>query len=61
MLALTARELAALEGQLDRERILAERAKDGAAALRDPQLRAKLEMAAARHREHFSRLLELLC
>lgn len=60
MAALTVRELEALEQQLDREMILAERSKACAAAAEDPQIRIRLEQAAACHRRHFGRLLSLL-
>lgn len=60
MAGLSVKELAALEQQLDRERTLRGKAKRYAEEVSDPQIRAKLEQAAACHQEHFLRLLNLL-
>ncbi|MCI8497428.1 MAG: spore coat protein [Clostridiales bacterium] len=60
MTDLSAKELKALEDQLQRERDLTRTFKSMAGEASDPQLKAKYEQIASRHQEHFSRLFGYL-
>ena len=57
MSGLTDRELAALEDQLALEQAIIKKAKLYARQCGDPQLRTKCEQIAARHQNHYTRLL----
>ena len=60
MANLTTKELAAIEDQLGVEQTLVKKYKMYAQQCTDPQLKTKCEQTAARHQEHFSRLLNQL-
>ena len=57
MANLTAKELAHLEDQLGMEQLLVTKYKSIAGMTGDPQLKTKCEQIAARHQEHYKRLL----
>lgn len=57
MAGITSKELTALEDQLDYEQVLVKKCDTYAAQCTDPQLRTKCEQMAARHRDHFNRLM----
>ncbi len=54
---ITAKELEALEDQLNTEQMLVKKCHTYAGQCTDPQLRAKCEQMAARHQDHFNRLM----
>ncbi|MGI5893985.1 MAG: spore coat protein [Candidatus Merdivicinus sp.] len=56
---MTARELAAVQDQLNLEGSLVRKYQMFAQTCVDPQLRTKCEEIAARHRNHYQSLLEL--
>lgn len=57
MSGLTSKELGALEDQLAMEQALIKKAKLYARQCTDPQIRTKCEQIAARHQNHYTRLL----
>jgi hypothetical protein len=60
MANLTSKELSALEDQLNYEQILVKKFHTFASGLSDPQLRTKCEQVAAKHQDHFNRLMNYL-
>ena len=58
---ITTREFGSLQEQLDNEQLLVNKYRAYAVQIADPQLRTKFEQLAARHQEHFNRLLNYLC
>lgn len=59
-MALTAKELTAIEDQLNTEKLLTSKCKSYAQSMEDPELRQKIETMAGRHRAHFEKLLGFL-
>lgn len=57
MPGITSNELATLEDQLNSELVLVKKYHTYAAQCTDPQLRSKCEQVAARHQDHFNRLM----
>lgn len=57
MANITSKELSALEDQLNYEQVLVKKYRTYAASCADPQLRTKCEQVAARHQDHFNRLM----
>ncbi len=57
---MTRRELQALSQQLQEEKALVETFKTYAQRCEDPQLRIKCEQVAAKHQEHYNKLLHHL-
>ena len=57
---LSAKELSAIEAQLENEQLLVQKYKLFASSCADPQLRAECEQVAAQHQEHFSQLFQQL-
>ncbi len=60
MAQLTSKELAAIEDQLGAEQILIKKATLYAQTSTDPQLKTKCEQIAAKHQNHFNRLMNTL-
>lgn len=56
-MAITSSELTALEEQINFEQMLVKKYHTYAAQCVDPQLRTKCEQVAARHQDHFNRLM----
>lgn len=56
----TDRELETLQGLLGSELVLVKKYRFFATSCTDPQLRVKFQQMAARHTDHFSRLLSYL-
>lgn len=54
---LTGKELSFLEEQLEQEQLLIQKFKMYSKGCTDPQLKQKYEQIAARHLDHFTRLL----
>lgn len=57
MASITAKELNAVEDQLNLEQVLVKKYHTFAAQCADPQLKTKCEQIAARHQDHFNRLM----
>lgn len=57
---LTSKELTALEDQLNYEQILVKKYRTYSSQCSDPQLKTKCEQVAARHQDHFNRLMSHL-
>lgn len=57
---MTLKELDALESQLTCEQTLVKKFVSLATSCTDPQLKAKFQQIAARHQDHFNRLLKHL-
>lgn len=57
MAALSAKELSAIEEQLSLEQTMIKKYKMYAKACTDPQLKTKCEQIAAKHQNHFCRLI----
>lgn len=57
MASITAKELNAVEDQLNLEQVLVKKYHTFAAQCVDPQLKTKCEQIAARHQDHFNRLM----
>ena len=60
MATLTAKELGFLEDQLTMEQLLVKKFKNIAAQTDDPQIKSKCEQIAAKHSEHYSRMMSYL-
>jgi hypothetical protein len=60
MSELTVNELNTMQEQLNRERMMVKKYKMYAHACTDPQLRQKCEQVAAKHQDHYLRLLNQL-
>lgn len=60
MANLTSKELSALEDQLSAEQMLVKKYRAYAGLCTDPQIKAKCEQVAAKHQEHFNRLMNHL-
>ena len=54
---MTVKELSALEQQLTMEQLLIKKYRTYANRITDPQLRTKCQQVAARHQEHYTRLM----
>ncbi len=54
---LTTKELSSLEEQLEQEQLLVKKFKMYSEGCTDPQLKQKCEQIAARHQDHYTRLL----
>ena len=59
-LNLTAKELSAIEDQLESEKLLIQKCRAFAMMCEDPELRKKCEGMAGKHQGHYDRLLEFL-
>ena len=59
-MSLSSKELLALEDQLNYEQVLVKKYKSFAVQCTDPQLKTKCEQIAARHQDHFNRLISHL-
>ncbi len=59
-LTITAKELSALEDQLNGEKLLATKCKAYAQVCEDPELRQKMETLAGKHQQHYEKLLSFL-
>ncbi|WP_312645226.1 spore coat protein [Hydrogenoanaerobacterium sp.] len=57
MANLTSKELSAIEDQLSVEQNLIKKYKMYSQASTDPQLKAKCEQVAAKHQDHFNKLM----
>jgi hypothetical protein len=57
MASITSKELSALEDQLNCEQVLVKKYHIFAGQCVDPQLKTKCEQIAARHQDHFNRLM----
>ena len=57
MANLTAKELAALEDQLNYEQVLIKKFKDYSQAASDPQIKNSCEQIANQHKQHFDTLM----
>lgn len=57
---LTAKELTAIEDQLESEKLLIEKCRAFAVMCDDPELRKKCENMAGKHQGHYDKLLEFL-
>ena len=57
MANLTSKELSAIEDQLGQEQLLVKKYKLYAQTATDPQIKTKCEQVAAKHQEHFDKLL----
>jgi hypothetical protein len=57
MASITSKELSALEDQLNCEQVLVKKYYTFASQCVDPQLTTKCEQVAARHQDHFNRLM----
>lgn len=60
MPTLTAKELQALETQLELEQLLACKCRDAASATADPSLRSQFRSYAQQHKIHYRILLQFL-
>ena len=60
MAQLTEKELSMIEDQLSAEMLLEAKFKSYAQEVSDPQLKAKCEQMAGKHKNHYERLLTLL-
>lgn len=60
MANLTSKELSAIEDQLNIEQVLVKKYRTFATQVQDPQLKTKCEQVAARHQDHFNRLISHL-
>lgn len=60
MANLTAKELSAITDQLKVEQTMINKFKAYAETMKDPQLKTKCEQIAARHQNHYTRLLSQL-
>ena len=60
MANLTSKELTALEDQLGMEQLLIAKYKSVAGMTTDPKIKTKCEQIAAKHQEHYKRLLNHL-
>lgn len=60
MANITAKELTAIEDQLGVEQTLVKKYKLYAQAATDPQIKIKCEQVAARHQDHFNKLMGYL-
>ncbi len=54
---LTTKELSSLEDQLKQEQLMVKKCKLYSQGCADPQLKQKWEQIAARHQDHYTRLL----
>jgi hypothetical protein len=59
-LTLTAKELSAIEDQLNGEKLLVTKCKAYAQMCNDPELKQKCESLAGKHQTHYDALLSLL-
>ena len=59
-MALTAKELTAIEDQLNTEKLLVSKCRDYAGSMEDPELKQKVETMAGRHRAHYDKLMGFL-
>ncbi len=59
-MALTAKELSALEDQLSGEKLLVTKCKAYAQMCDDPELKQKCEALAGKHQSHYEKLLKFL-
>lgn len=59
-MALTEKELTAIEDQLKVEKLLATKFKAYALMCEDPELRQKCETMAGKHQSHYDKLVKLL-
>lgn len=57
MASITSKELSALEDQLNYEQVLVKKYNTFANQCDDPQLKTKCQQVAARHQDHFNRLM----
>ena len=57
MANLTSKELTAIEDQLSMEQLMIKKYKSFATMSTDPQIRSKYEQIAARHQDHYTKLL----
>lgn len=60
MANLTSKELTLLEDQLSGEQLLIKKFQSYATQCTDPQLKTKCEQVAAKHQDHFNRLMTFL-
>ncbi len=60
MPSLTSKELAAIEDQLNSEKMLVKKYKAYASMSQDPQICSKCEQIASQHQNHYNRLLGYL-
>lgn len=60
MAELTSKELSAIEDQLNAEQILIKKYTMYSQATCDPQIKTKCEQIAAKHQNHFDRLINKL-
>ena len=60
MATLTAKELSALEDQLNAEQLLVKKYKSYATLATDPQIETQCEQIAGRHQNHFNKLMGFL-
>ncbi|HIZ84024.1 MAG TPA: spore coat protein [Firmicutes bacterium] len=60
MANLTAKELSALEDQLNMEKLLIKKYKMVSSMAVDQEVKTKCEQVAAKHQEHFNRLMSHL-
>lgn len=59
-MALTAKELSAIEDQLSGEKLLITKLKSYSQMCTDPELKKKCESMAGKHQTHYERLLSFL-
>lgn len=57
MADLTAKELMAIEDELNCEQLLVKKFKNYANMTQDPQIKAKCEQVAAQHQQHYNTLM----
>ncbi|MBC8545938.1 spore coat protein [Clostridiaceae bacterium NSJ-31] len=57
MASITSKELSAIEDQLSAEQTLIKKYKMYAQSATDPQLKSKCEQVAAKHQDHFNKLM----
>lgn len=60
MANLTSKELSLIEDQLGGEQLLIKKFQAYATQCTDPQLKTKCEQVAAKHQDHFNRLMTFL-
>lgn len=60
MAGITSKELSAIEDQLSSEQLLIKKYEMYAQASADPQIKTKCEQIAAKHQNHFERLMNQL-
>ncbi len=60
MAELTSKELSAISDQLSKEETMIKKYKMYAQSMSDPQLKTKCEQIAAKHQNHYTRLLSQL-